>query len=74
MSSLLLQCQAETTVLEFKIDAIRTRLEERIKIADPITKAELQYVLNMISKYEIVPAGWTLQRPFVTEVNEDNVQ
>ena len=57
--------------MEFKLDKIRTRLEERIKIADPITKAELQYVLDMISTYEIVPAGWTLATPFVTEVGEE---
>ena len=71
MNSMLMQSQAETKVLEFKLDKIRTRLEERIKIADPITKAELQYVLDMISTYEIVPAGWTLTTPFVTEVGEE---
>lgn len=73
MNNILMQTQAETTVLEFKLDKIRTRLEERIKIADPITKAELQYVLDMISKYEIVPVGWNLEKPFVTEVGETNV-
>lgn len=67
MNDVLMQSQAETTVLEFKLDKIRTRLEERIKIADPITKAELQYILTMISEYEIVPAGWTLEKPFVIE-------
>lgn len=71
MSNILMQSQAETTVLEFKLDKIRTRLEERIKIADPITKAELQYVLDMISTYEFVPAGWTLEKPFVTEVGDE---
>ena len=71
MNDILMQSQAETTVLEFKLDRIRTRLEERIKIADPITKAELQYVLDMISTYEIVPVGWVLKRPFVTEVGEE---
>ena len=50
MNDVLIQSQAETTVLEFKLDKIRTRLEERIKIADPITKAELQYILTMISE------------------------
>ena len=67
MNDVLMQSQAETTVLEFKLDKIRTRLEERIKIADPITKAELQYILTMISEYETVPASWTLEKPFVTE-------
>lgn len=67
MNDLLMQSQAETKVLEFKLDKIRTRLEERIKIADSITKAELQYILAMISEYETVPAGWTLEKPFVTE-------
>lgn len=71
MNSMLMQSQAETKVLEFKLDKIRTRLEERIKIADPITKAELQYVLDMISKYEVVPAGWTLEKSFVEEVGEE---
>ena len=67
MNDVLMQSQAETTVLEFKLNRIRTRLEERIKIADPITKAELQYILTMISEYETVPAGWTLEKPFVIE-------
>lgn len=71
MNSILMQSQAETRVLEFKLDKIRTRLEERIKIVDPITKIELQYVLDMISVYEIVPAGWTLDKPFVTKVGEE---
>ena len=67
MNDVLMQSQAETTVLEFKLNRIRTRLEERIKIADPITKAELQYILTMISEYETVPAGWTLEKPFIIE-------
>lgn len=67
MNNVLMQSQAETKVLEFKLDRIRTRLEERIKIADSITKAELQYVLAMIAEFETVPAGWNLERPFVTE-------
>ena len=71
MNSMLMQSQAETKVLEFKLDKIRTRLEERIKIVDPVTKVELQYVLDMISIYEMVPAGWNLEKPFVTEVGED---
>ena len=73
MNDILMQNQAERTVLEFKLNKIRTRLEERIKIVDPITKVELQYILNMISTYEIVPAGWTLEKPFVMEVGENNV-
>ena len=70
MSNSLMQSQAETRILEFKLDRIRTRLEERIKIADSITKAELQYVLSMISDYETVPPGWTLEKPLVEEVCE----
>lgn len=73
MNNVLMQSQAEKTVLEFKLDRIRTRLEERVKIADPITKAELQYVLDMISVYEIVPVNWSLEKPFVTEGIENNV-
>ena len=72
-NNILMQSQAETKVLEFKLDKIRTRLEERIKISDPITKAELCYIQNMISAYEIVPPGWNLEKPFVTEVNENDV-
>ena len=65
MNSTLMQSQAETKVLEFKLDRIRTRLEERIKITDPIAKAELQYILDMISTYEVVPPGWNLEKPFI---------
>ena len=73
MNNVLMQSQAEKTVLEFKLDRIRTRLEERIKIADPITKVELQYILDMISVYETVPVNWYLEKPFVMEGIEDNV-
>lgn len=73
MNSMLMQSQAETKVLEFKLNKIRTRLEERIKIVDPITKVELQYILDMISTYETVPAGWNLEKPFVIEGGENNV-
>ena len=71
MNDSLMQSFAETKVLEFKLDKIRTRLEERIKIADPITKAELQYLLDMISVYEIVPPNWILEKPLVTKVGEE---
>lgn len=73
MNNVLMQSQAETTVLEFKLNKIRTRLEERIKIVDPITKVELKCILDMISTYEIVPTGWNLEKPFVTEVGETSV-
>lgn len=74
MNDLLMQSQAETKILEFKLDKIRTRLEERIQIVEPITKAELQYILDMISKYENVPCNWTLDKPFVKEEDLNNVQ
>ena len=67
MNELLMKHQAEVKVLEFKLNRIRQRLEERIKIVDPITKVELQYVLDMISTYEQVPVNWILEKPFVTE-------
>ena len=70
---MLKQSQAETKVLEFKLNKIRTRIEERVKIVDPITKVELQYILDMISTYETVPVDWNLEKPFVIEGGENNV-
>jgi hypothetical protein len=50
---------------QYKLDKIRKKLEERIKIVDPITKVELQVILSMISEYESVPVNWKLETPLV---------
>lgn len=70
MNNVLMQSQAELKILEFKLDKIRKRLEERISIVDPVTKQELQVILNMIEEFEEVPINWTLQKPLVP-LNEE---
>lgn len=71
MNDILMQSQAEATVLEFKLDRIRKRIEDRIGIVDPITKVELQVLLSMIAEYETIPAGWSLERPLVPANDEE---
>ena len=71
MNDLLMQNQAEVKVLEFKLNRIRQRIEERLPIADPISKAELRYILHMISEFETVPAGWNLEKPFVIKEDDE---
>ena len=64
------QLLAEIRVLEFKLDNIRTFINRRKEIVDPIVKSELENILELISKYEIVPADWNLNTPLVTNLND----
>ena len=64
------QLLAEIRVLEFKLDSIRTFINRRKEIVDPIVKSELENILELISKYEIVPADWNLNTPLVTNLND----
>lgn len=68
--NILQQCQAESVILSYKLDKIRNYIESRIKIVDPIAKNELSVILNMISEFETVPAGWSLETPLVP-LNEE---
>ncbi len=64
------QLLAEIRVLEFKLDSIRTFINRRKEIVDPIVKSELENILELISKYEIVPADWNLNTPLVTNLKD----
>ena len=64
------QLLAEIRVLEFKLDNIRTFVNRRKEIVDPIVKSELENILELISKYEIVPADWNLNTPLVTNLKD----
>lgn len=64
------QLLAEIRVLEFKLDNIRTFINRRKEIVDPIVKSELENILELISKYETVPAYWNLNTPLVTNLND----
>ena len=64
------QLLAEIRVLEFKLDNIRTFVNRRKEIVDPIVKSELENILELISKYEIVPADWNLNTPLVTDLKD----
>lgn len=64
------QLLAEIRVLEFKLDNIRTFINRRKEIVDPIVKSELENILELISKYEIVPADWNLNTPLVTNLKD----
>ena len=64
------QLLAEIRVLEFKLDNIRTFVNRIKEIVDPIVKSELENILELISKYEIVPADWNLNTPLVTNLKD----
>ena len=64
------QLLAEIRVLEFKLDSISTFINRRKEIVDPIVKSELENILELISKYEIVPADWNLNTPLVTNLKD----
>ena len=56
---------AQVQVLTFKLDCIRQHIERRMSVVDAVTQSELQYILDMIQRYEHVPASWSLDRPIV---------
>ena len=58
---------ANLRVLEFKLQRIKDHLEARLQVADGVTAVELKRILQMISEFEIVPAGWQLSKPLVSE-------
>ena len=68
MSDVLMQSQAETKVLEYKLNRIREKLESRVNIVDPVTKVELQVILAMIEEYEIDAE----KRAIYSDINEIN--
>lgn len=59
------QIAAEATVLYHKLDRIRSHIRTRLEVVDPVTAAELNYILNMIEEWEYVPSNWTLSEPIV---------
>lgn len=66
------QVLAEVKVLEYKLDRIRTHINTRLStIDDPIVENELKMILNLISNFETVPAGWKLSTPLVDVKKED---
>ncbi len=64
------QLMAELKVLEYKLDKIRLFINTRKNIVDPIVRGELENILLLISKYEIVPANWKLETPLVTNLED----
>ena len=66
------QVLAEVKVLEYKLDRIRTHINTRLSTTDdPIVENELKMILNLISNFETVPAGWKLSTPLVDVKKED---
>lgn len=67
---------AKTLVLLYKLDKIRNHIENRMEVVDPMTRSELQFILNMIHKFEDVPEDYKIMKPLVPEGNikmEDTV-
>ena len=68
---LLTQYTSELRCLEYKLDAIRSMIRNRIDAADEATKVELSLILAMIARYEEVPADWKLSEPLVKHMEEE---
>ena len=66
---LAVQASSEVRVLTYKLDKIRTHIQNRLDVVDDITKSELEFILNLISKFEVVPADYELLSPIVPESN-----
>ena len=58
---------ASLRVLEFKLARIRNHIENRLQVVDGSTAVELKRILQMISEFETVPAGWSLSKPLVSD-------
>ena len=64
------QLLARCRCLEFKLDNIRDFCEDHLSMNPD--NIELRGVLELISRYETVPAEFYLKRPFVKRRGEDN--
>jgi len=65
MGDLLLAAQAEAKIFQYKLSKIRDFCENRKSIVDAVMKAEFDYILDIIKKYESIPATWALNKPLV---------
>ena len=65
MNGNFIQTMAEIKILEYKLNKIRNYILKRIPEVDPIMKAELSSILDLISIYESVPADWKLDQPLI---------
>lgn len=65
---------AEVTILTHKLDAIREHIERRLSVVEDETASELKYILGIISRYECVPASWSLTTPLVTERSTNDAE
>lgn len=61
------ETNAKVLVLLYKLDKIRAHINNRLDVVDPVTKSELEFILNMIEKFEDVPKGYKLDKPLVPE-------
>lgn len=67
---LIAQLQAEMRCLEHKLAAIRDYAESHLELNPD--NIELQGVLDLISRYEQVPADFNLDRPIVSKEEMPN--
>lgn len=45
-------------MLLYKLDMIQQHIKQRLDVVDPVTKSELEFVLNMSRRYEDVPGNY----------------
>jgi len=64
------QLLADVNVLNYKLDSIRNHCRKRLETIEGQSQGEIEFVLKLISKWEEVPAGWSLTEPFVPETNK----
>ncbi len=62
-----LRMAAELKCLQHKLNDIKNHINARLEVSSGIAQAELNVILNIIQRYEIVPNGWKLQKPLVPE-------
>lgn len=49
---------ARILVLLYKLDMIQQHINQRLEVVDPVTRSELEFVLNMLRRYEDVPGNY----------------
>jgi len=64
------QLMADNSVLSYKLDAIRSHIRKRLETVNGSAVGELNFILNIIERWETMPAGWKLTEPFVPETNK----
>lgn len=63
------QLLANNATLAYKLDGIRAHIRKRLDVVEGQPKGELEFILGLIERWEVVPDRWELTEPLVPDIN-----